>query len=88
MGIMDDTKEICKGRKKEKEPSGFKTCEKCRAKNREYHKKNKEKINARRTNHYWNNREHAREYAKNKQEHREEINAKARERRAKNCEEE
>ena len=85
---MGDTKEICKGCKKEKEPSAFKSCEKCRAKNMEYHNKNKEKNNERRMNHYWNNREQAREYArKYKQEHREEINAKARERRAKKNEE-
>ena len=55
---MGDTKEICKGCKKEKELSASKPVRSAVRKNRESHNKNKEKNNERRMNHYWNNREH------------------------------
>ena len=87
--IMGDTKNKCAKCFKGMDEVKYKTCEKCREYMRQDHQKNKERNNARRMEHYWNNREHAREYArKYKQEHREEINAKKREYRAKNYEQE
>ena len=84
---MEDNKISCAKCFKEMEEGRYKTCDKCREYMRNYHQKNKEKNNARRMEHYIQNREHALEYARQYgKENRAKINERRRIHRAENIE--